>query len=144
MAQSKINWKRGDYISLGKAVSQFNQKIRKLQAEEKRLYLPNEINYQEAKENITTRAELNRLINSLKRFQREGAENLYTTKAGEEITVWERKELGIQSKIAQRRLQSEIKELNTIGESGFSRAQMRKYKNERNNSTIKKFKTIRK
>ena len=126
MAQSLINWKKGDYISLGKAVSNFNKKINKLQQEENRLYLPSEISYKEAKENITTRAELKRLINSLRRFQREGAEDLYKTQAGEEMTKWERRELGIQSRIAQTRLKKELKQLQTPLESGFSRAQMRK------------------
>lgn len=93
MAQSKIKWKQGDYISLGKAVSNFNKKIREIRNEENKLYLPSEISYKEAKENITTRAELNRLVNSLRRFQRQGAEDLYTTQAGEQITKWERREL---------------------------------------------------
>ena len=124
MSESKIRWKRGDYIQLGKAVANFNKKINKLQAEENRLYLPETINYTEAKENITTRKELNRLLNSLRRFQREGAEELYTTKAGESLTRWERRELGIQSRIAQARLSRELKALETPDESGFSRAQM--------------------
>lgn len=122
--QNKIRWKQGDYIKLGRAVSDFNKKINELQAEENRLYLPETINYTEAKENITTRSELNRLINSLRRFKKEGAEELYTTEAGEEITKWERRELGIQSRIAQTRLRSELKELNKPLESGFSRVQM--------------------
>lgn len=79
--QSKIQWKQGDYIKLGRAVADFNRKVNKLQAEENKLYLPNLIEYKEAKENITTRQELNRLVNSLRRFNREGAEELYTTKA---------------------------------------------------------------
>lgn len=121
---SKIRWKQGDYVKLGKAVAEFNKKINKLNAEENKLYLPDTIEYKEAKENITTRAELNRMINSLKRFQKEGAEELYTTQAGEDITKWERRELGIQSRIAQTRLQRELKALNEPMESGFSRAQM--------------------
>ena len=121
---SKIRWKQGDYVKLGKAVAEFNKKINKLNAEENKLYLPDTIDYKEAKENITTRAELNRMINSLKRFQREGAEELYTTQAGEDITKWERRELGIQSRIAETRLQRELKALNEPMESGFSRAQM--------------------
>mgnify|MGYP006967126558 CR=1 FL=1 len=124
MADARINWKRGDYISLGRAVSQFNKKINELQAEENKLYLPETISYTEAKENITTRKELNRLINSLRRFQRQGAEDLYTTEAGEEITKWERRELGIQSRIAQTRLRNELKTLNEPMESGYSRVQM--------------------
>lgn len=122
--ENQIRWKRGDYIKLGRAVSEFNKKINRLKSEENKLYLPEEISYTESKENITTRRELNRLINSLRRFQREGAEELYKTQAGEEITRWERRELGIQSRIAQNRLQQEIKALNVPLESGFSRAQM--------------------
>lgn len=121
---SKIRWKQGDYVKLGKAVAEFNKKINKLNAEENKLYLPDTIEYKEAKENITTRSELNRLVNSLRRFQREGAEELYTTGAGENITKWERRELGIQSRIAGIRLQRELKALNEPMESGFSRAQM--------------------
>lgn len=124
MAQGLIKWKKGDYIRLGKAVAQFNKKINALQAEERRLYLPELVNYKEKRDNITTRAELNRLINSLKRFKLEGAEELYETEAGEQITKWERRELGLQSRIAQNRLQKELKQLNTPDESGYSRVQM--------------------
>ena len=88
------------------------------------LYLPDIINYKEAKENITTRSELKRLINSLRRFNKEGAEELYTTQSGEQITKWERRELGIQSRIAQNRLRRELKELEQPTESGYSRIQM--------------------
>ena len=142
MADARINWKRGDYISLGRAVSNFNKKIRELQAEENKLYLPDEINYKEAKENITTRRELNRLINSLRRFQREGSEDLYTTQSGEEITKWERRELGIQSRIAQTRLRNELKTLNEPTESGFSRAQMGSMRVREINAQIKNLKNI--
>ena len=142
MADARINWKRGDYISLGRAVSNFNKKIRELQAEENKLYLPDEINYKEAKENITTRKELNRLVNSLRRFQRQGAEDLYTTQAGESMTKWERRELGIQSRIAQTRLQNELKALNEPMESGFSRAQMGSMRVREINAQIKNLKNI--
>lgn len=91
--QSKIRWQQKDYLSLGRAVANFNKKINKLQSEEKKLYLPELKNYKDIKENIQTRSELNRVINSLKRFSKEGAEDLYVTKAGEQITKWELKEL---------------------------------------------------
>jgi hypothetical protein len=121
MAESRINWRQGDFVRLGRAVSEFNKKVNALQREENKLYLPETIIYKEAKENITTRKELNRLINSLRRFQREGAEDLYLTQSGEEITKWERRELGIQSRIAQTRLRAELKNLEKPLESGFSR-----------------------
>lgn len=142
--QSKINWKQGDYIKLGKAVKNFNNKIKRLQAEENKLYLPEEIDYQEAKQNITTRKELNRVINSLKRFQEQNAEDLYITEAGEQITKWERKELGIQSRIAQLRLQTELKALNNPLDSGFSRAQMGSKRLREIESTLEGLKQIEK
>lgn len=142
MADAKINWRQGDFIKLGKAVADFNKKINRLQAEENKLYLPETINYKEAKENITTRRELNRLVNSLRRFQREGAEDLYTTQAGEEISRWERRELGIQSRIAQTRLRNELKTLNEPTENGFSRAQMGSMRVAEINAQIKNLKNI--
>ena len=90
---SQIRWKRGDYVKLGRAVSDFNKKINQLNAEERRLYLPDLVDYKVAKEEILTRQDLNRMINSLRRFKEEGAEELYITQAGEEMTKWERKEL---------------------------------------------------
>ena len=142
MPDSQINWRQGDFIRLGQAVARFNKKINELQAEENKLYLPETISYKEAKENITTRRELNRLINSLRRFQREGAEDLYITQSGEEITKWERRELGIQSRIAQTRLQNELKTLNEPTESGFSRAQMGSMRVREINAQIKNLKNI--
>lgn len=142
MADSRISWKKGDLIRLGRAVSDFNKKVNRLNAEENKLYLPETINYAEAKENITTRRELNRLINSLRRFQKEGAEDLYITQSGEEMTKWERRELGIQSRIAQTRLQNELKSLNEPTESGFSRAQMGSMRVREINAQIKNLKNI--
>jgi hypothetical protein len=140
--QYNINWKQKDYLTLGKAVSNFNKKIRRLNQEEKRVYLPEEINYKEVKENIKTRSELNRVLNSLKRFGREGAEALYTTKAGEEITKWEKKELTIQSSIAKRRLQKELKELNLPRKNRIFKNSDGITKRKRNTSTTSKFKNI--
>lgn len=142
MVDSRINWKRGDFVRLGRAVSDFNKKINELNKEERKLYLPEKIDYKEAKENITTRKELNRLINSLRRFQKEGAEDLYITGAGETITKWERRELGIQSRIAQTRLRAELKNLEKPLESGFSRVQMGSIRAREIEAQIKNLKQI--
>lgn len=109
----QIKWKKGDAIKLGKAVAEFNRKINELQTEENKLYLPNKLNFAEEKENITTRKELNRRIESIKRFQKIGAEDLYITEAGEQLTKWERGELEKQKGIAERRLKKELAILNT-------------------------------
>jgi len=113
-----------------------------LQAEERKLYFPEEINYNEAKENITTRQELNRVINSLRRFSREGAEELYITEAGEKMTQWERKELSIQKGIATKNINKELKPLLEIDSSGYSRAQMGSNEAKELMRTLESFKKI--
>lgn len=124
MAQGRIKWRQGDFISLGKAVANFNKKIREIKNEENKLYLPDEMEYSQLKSNIVTRAELNRTINSLKRFQKEGAEDLYITESGEKLTKWERKELQKQIRIASNELKRSKEILEQPFSSGYSKAQM--------------------
>lgn len=114
MADNLIKWKQGDYVKLGKAVANFNKKINALQNEENKLYLPENLKYNDLKSNIKTRKELNRIINSLNRFKKEGSEELYITEAGEQMTKWERRELGIQSRIAQMRLTKELSKMDKV------------------------------
>ena len=126
MSESQIRWKRGDYITLGKAVSNFNKKIRELQAEENKLYLPYEVNYRDIKNEITTRRELKRIINSLKRFQEDGAEKIVENSAGQKMTYWENNENIIAKRTAIRNINKEIKDLAEpkVKYGGFSRVQM--------------------
>ena len=124
MAQSKIKWKQKDYLSLGRAVSNFNKKINELNKEGKKLYLPETKNYNEIKNKILTRNELNRVLKSLKRFSKEGAEDIYTTKSGEQITKWERGELTNLQRNASRSLRESAKKLEIPMSSGYSKAQM--------------------
>ena len=58
------------------------------------------------------------------------------------MTKWERRELGIQSRIAQTRLQNELKTLNEPLDSGFSRAQMGSMRVREINAQIKNLKNI--
>ena len=104
MAGNLIRWKKGDYIKLGKAVSEFNKKIKELQVNELD-YLPDLRDYETLKQDIYTRSELNRIINSLKRINKAGATNLYTTEGGQRLTKWEASEI----KKAQRRALGNIK-----------------------------------
>ena len=100
---SLIRWKRGDYIKLGQAVSRFNKIINELEADE-REFLPELKDYKEIKEHITSRKELNRVINSLRRVNEE---NLLKTKilaSGEEISKWEFQEVNKARKRAYRNL----------------------------------------
>lgn len=124
MSRFGIQWKKQDYIRLGKAVSEFNKKIKELQVNENIAYLPNLEQYKELKKTITTRQELNRIINSLRRFQKEGAEDLYKTEAGEELTKWEYQELNRLKNQALKRLNIEKASLEEPISSKFSKAQM--------------------
>lgn len=64
-----IRWSRGDYIRLGKAVSQFNKEINKNKTIENSLFLPDEINYKELRDSIQTREGLNSYVEGLKRIK---------------------------------------------------------------------------
>jgi tagatose-1,6-bisphosphate aldolase len=88
-----IKWRKQDYLSLGRAVSNFNKKINELQKEEKKLYLPETVSYKDIKSKIYTRNEFNRVLNSLKRFSKKGAENPVLTRDYNVITKWEQQEL---------------------------------------------------
>lgn len=73
--------------------------------------MPEERNYKDIRNEIVTRSQLKNIINSLKRFSREGAEELYTTKGGKEITVWENRENQILKRNAMRTLNADLKAL---------------------------------
>ena len=124
MADGKIRWKQSDYLKLGKAVADFNKKIKKLETEENKNYFPKIKNYKELKGTIETRAELNRQIKNMQKFLKEGAEELYITKAGEEITTWENQLLKREKRTIEKRLNKELESLNEPTESGYSKAQM--------------------
>lgn len=103
--------KRGDYISLGKAVAKFNRTINELKNEENKSYLPAEVNYKEMSERIVTKNELDRYIKNLRSFTTADDE-IYETTAGEKITFWEKEILETESKSALRRLNKELKNAN--------------------------------
>ena len=89
---SLIRWRRGDYIKLGQAVSRFNKIINELDTDE-RDFLPDLKDYKDIKEHITSRKELNRVINSLRRVNTENLLNTKILESGEEISKWEYQEL---------------------------------------------------
>lgn len=104
--ESLIRWKRGDYIRLGRAISNFNKTINEIEVDEKDV-LPEVRNYKELKNSIKSRKELNRVINALNRAN---IKNLTSTRqyaSGEEVTQWEYNEINKAMKRAMRNLESE-------------------------------------
>lgn len=106
----QIRWKQGDYIKLGKAVSDFNKKVKELQKIEDRSVLPALERYNYYKTGIQTRKEFNRVINSLRSFLKEGAEEIVESPSGNLITKWELKEARKGIKRGIQTLEDEIKE----------------------------------
>lgn len=111
MPQNKIRWGNLENLTLGREVARFNKKLRKIQTEENKKYLPDEINFKFLKEDIKTRKEYEKTVNDLRKFSKEGAEDLYETEAGEFLTFWERDILEENKKIAERRITRRINEL---------------------------------
>ena len=119
-----IKWTRKDYAKLSSAVKKFNKKLNTIN----KRYLPKEITYSEVKQNITSRRELNRIINSLNRFQKEGAEEIVKLPSGEKITKWERNEISLELRIAKANIKKQMRpyEVEVKGSGGYTKAQMRK------------------
>lgn len=101
--------KRGDYISLGKAVAKFNRTINKLKTEENKVNLPETIDYREISERIVTKNELDRYVKNLRSFTESEAQEIYETEAGENITYWERNILENERKEAIKRMSLDLK-----------------------------------
>lgn len=121
---SKIRWKKGDYITLGKSIAQFNKKRDELEKLIDNNYLPEKINYKQLKNTILSRKQLNSTLNDLKAFLKEGAEELVETKSGEVLTSWEYNKLQKQVRQGTANLKKELLKLEQPISSGYSRAQM--------------------
>lgn len=108
--QSQIRWQRGDYVKLGRAVSDFNKKVKRLEQEQGNLGLPELIDYKELKSNIVTRKELNRQLQLLRSFKEEGMEELVQLH-DETVTVWEQKQILKEQKRIVRGIEKEISQI---------------------------------
>ena len=105
---SLIKKKKGDYIKLGQAVAKFNNTINQLEANENLVEtLPDKRNYQELKEQINSRKELNRVIKALRRADIENLSDIHVYESGEEVSKWEFQEINKARRRAIRNLSRE-------------------------------------
>lgn len=111
---SNIRWTRSDYLTLGRAVSNFNKKIRELQTEENKLYFPEPIEYGQIKKEILTRGKLNDVLRSLRSFSKETAQPVLNKQTKQIITKWESNEINLKSIRAQKVLIKQGKEIGGI------------------------------
>lgn len=74
---------------INRTIKNFNQKIVRLEREEKALYLPQKITKKELKKEYLTRRDLRRKLRQLQRFGERGAEKVLETEGGVLMTKYE-------------------------------------------------------
>ena len=132
----KIRWTDSDYRDLEKAVRNFNAKISRIakKTPEIEKALPEKASVRELKRIITTRQDLKRHINMLKRFSKRGAETIEIAPGNEyntKITKWQRIEMNRMKAIVNRQKQIrreaiENLEMTEQGKKlGYTRGQLR-------------------
>ena len=107
---------------INKTIKNFNQKIARLEKQEREL-LPTKITKKQLKENVYTRAELRRKLKELQRFSSRGAEEVLTTKSGVRLTKYEMQNIKKESARIKRKLTREIKRLETTKPKVFGKVQ---------------------
>lgn len=101
---SLIRWKRSDYMKLSHAVRRFNNIINEIENVE---YIPDLQNYKDIRDHITTRRELNRVLNALHRANTKNLTAFHTLESGEDISKWEFQEITKARKRAYKNLEKE-------------------------------------
>lgn len=93
-----IKWRESDDAELKKVVKNYNAKISRLEKKDpkNKNALPEKISVRQMKELISTRQDLNRELNSLRRFSRRGAEEFVPVPDNDynlKITKWQKEEM---------------------------------------------------
>lgn len=94
--KGSIKWRPDDLSKLKSDIKKFNRKIDRLSKTTDpviRSTLPDKITFSQAKAQITTRAQLNRLSKQMARFTEKGSETVITTKKGVRTTKYELAEM---------------------------------------------------
>ena len=106
---------------INRVIKNFNQKVTRLE----RLGLaviPDKITKKEIL-NVNSRTELNRNLNSLKRFSRKGYEDIFTLSSGEDTTIWNKKEVDLSIRSAKAKLTRKIQTYKNTKPKVFGKTQ---------------------
>ena len=106
---SLIRWKRTDSENLTRAVNKFNREVKALKNED--ITLPSKVNYNDLRDHITTRKELEEVINSLTSANERTLTETQKLASGEEVSLYEYNEAVRKKDIATKNL---IQEMNKI------------------------------
>lgn len=93
---------------MNRIIRNFNQKISRLEKQNKELLLPNKITKQEIKENVHTRKELLRKLQELKRYSKRDIEKTIILDSGVEISKYEYENIKIEASRLKQSLAREI------------------------------------
>lgn len=95
---------------INKTIKNFNQKIARLEKQEREL-LPSKITKKDLIKSATTRAELQRKLKELQQFSRRGAEDVITTSGGVKLTQYELQNIKRENARVKRNITREINRL---------------------------------
>lgn len=96
---------------INRTIKNFNQKIARLEKQQKDLILPEKITKKALKESVYTRTELKRKLRELQRYSERGIESTLKTTTGIEISKYELVNLQKESARIKRNLTREIKRM---------------------------------
>lgn len=112
-----IRWTEDDNQQIRKAVKNFNAKITRLEKKlgpQKKNALPERVTAKALKELVTTRSDLKRELNALRRFSEKGAEQLVELPDNDyntQITKWQRNEMLRRAGVINRKRTQRYKEV---------------------------------
>lgn len=131
-----IKWRQQDYNRLRQEIRRFNSKRTRLIRSNPQLeeYLPSRLNFNTLKNQIKTRQDFNREINSIARFQNRNASRLITSSTGNTITQYEKQEVAYKVAAINRRRTAQRKMVESGPQQSFTMGTI-----ESNNLNPKKF-----
>lgn len=116
-----IKWRESDTKKLDKQVKSFNDKVYRTRKKHPEIALaqPKIITAKEKKKMIeelkaSPRSEFNKVIKSLARYNKKGAEQMVVSKKGITTTKWEKKEVGIKMSVINATRAKELKNVEAL------------------------------
>lgn len=106
-----FNYRKSDKEKLRKEVTRYNRKINRMRKNPKykNVTLPATLSVREIEKTLGDRKDYNRVINSIDRFFRPGANKIVQTEAGLKLTAYEKKEFSIKLRTVNAKRTRELK-----------------------------------
>ena len=108
---------------INRAIKNFNQKITRLEKEERELLLPEKITKKQLKENVYTRTELRRRLKELQLYSKRNIEETITTKGGVTLSRYELTKIKRETARVKASLTREINKMQTTSPRVFGKKQ---------------------